>query len=292
MVELAFPRWNARRADVSLRMLRLVTCLAALASSAVAASKNPLDVTLVSEVRAVAPGQPFHLGLRLKAPAGFHSYWKNPGIVGLATRADWSLPEGFTAGAIQWPAPQLVKMADYTAQGYRGETLLIIPITPPATLDGPTVTLNAKVSWMCCSTSCHHANDVPFSITLPVAAAAEPDPTTAGLFRTERARVPRPDPAWSSSFERNGDTVTLTLTPAVPSTARKVADLGTIRFFTGDGQIDSDQPQGLTTGPGETVRLTLRLSDTGPKNPVGLPGVLHAENGWHQSGGPTHIEIQ
>lgn len=272
-------------------MTRLLAPLLALAPLTATAAENPLKVSLVSETRSIAPGQPFHLGLLLKAPDGFHSYWKNPGLVGYATHVKWSLPEGFTAGEIQWPAPELVKMGKFTAQGYRGETLLIIPIQPPATIEATTVTLDAKASWMCCSNSCHHAYDVPFSITLPVAAASESDPTTQPLFEKSRAAIPKPDPAWSASFERHESTVTLTLTPADPATARRVADLGQIRFFTGDGQVDSDQPQTLNIGPGETLSLTLHLSDTGPKNPQYLPGILHAENGWHQSGGPTHIEL-
>jgi thiol:disulfide interchange protein DsbD len=270
----------------------LLTLLLALLPLTAPAAENPLKVRLISESSTIAPGKPFRLGLHLNAPDGFHSYWKHPGIVGYATRAKWTLPPGFTAGEIQWPAPQLVKMAEYTAQGYRGETLLIIPITPPATITTDTVTIDAKVSWMCCSNSCHHANNIPFTITLPVADSPSPDPATATLFATSDANTPKPDPTWSTSFVRNEKSITLTLKPADPENARPIENLGTVRFFTADGQIDTDQPQTSKILPDGTLQLTLHLSDIGPKNPSSLPGLLHAQNGWHKNGGPSYIEIK
>ena len=75
-------------------------------------TEKPLEVSLISESRSIRAGRPFFLGLHLIHPPGSHTYWKNPGIVGLATTVEWDLPPGFSAGEIQWPAPQAVSASN------------------------------------------------------------------------------------------------------------------------------------------------------------------------------------
>ncbi len=248
----------------------------ALASSSAFAA-NPLAVQLVADTTAVVPGEPFTLGLRLQHPAGWHTYWKHPGAVGLATTVKWELPPNFRAGEIQWPAPRVVTMAGHQAQGYEGEVLLMIPMTTvPATISAKEATFTARVSWMCCGTTCEPAADVPVSLTLPVADAAAP--ANAELFAKFRALVPQTDSAWKTSVRRDGDIVLLTVKPPSPSGAAPE-----IRFFTGDGQIDSDSPQKFETSKTGDFRLSLVKSEFGPAAAPSLPGVFAIS-----AGGETH----
>ena len=99
-----------------------------------AEGENPLRVEMKLDVKTIVPGQTFQAGFLLRHPEGYHSYWKHPGIVGLATSVKWELPDGFVAGEIRWPAPQKVAMGPYPSQGYHDETLLMIPLTAPAVL--------------------------------------------------------------------------------------------------------------------------------------------------------------
>ncbi|MCW1926521.1 protein-disulfide reductase DsbD family protein [Luteolibacter arcticus] len=268
--------------------------LALLLTGSAVAEENPLSVELLSEVKAIAPGETFTVGLHLKPPAGFHTYWKHPGIVGVATSVEWSLPPGFSAGESQWPAPQTVKMARYTAQGYRGESLLLVPITAPKTVPDPLVTLTAHVSWMCCGPQCHPASKVPFSITLPVApsstATATADPTTKPLFDRFREQVPKKDDAWRVEIARQFDSLLLTLTSNQPQLTRDVAELGTLRFFTADGQIDSDREQKVTRGPGQKLRIELPLSKQSHEGSK-LAGVVVAQQSWRKDGTSVALEL-
>ncbi|HEY1122073.1 MAG TPA: protein-disulfide reductase DsbD domain-containing protein [Haloferula sp.] len=256
-----------------------------------AAEENPLSVELISEVKAIAPGETFTVGLHLKPPAGFHTYWKHPGIVGVATSVEWTLPSGFSAGEIQWPAPQAVKMARYTAQGYRDETLLIVPITPPKELHESRVTLTVHASWMCCGDKCHPASKIPFSITLPVALSADADPATKPLFDRFREKVPQKDDAWSVEVARQPKSILLTLTSKQPQLTRDVAELGPLRFFTSDGQVDSDGQQKVTLGPGQQIRIELPVSEESPEKVSGLTGVITAEKNWRKDGTSTALEL-
>src|ERR1700722_18633836 len=60
---------------------------------------------LLADVSAIQPGKPFWLGVRLMIDPSWHVYWKNPGDSGLPTRVKLTVPDGFTAGAIQFPTP-------------------------------------------------------------------------------------------------------------------------------------------------------------------------------------------
>ena len=247
---------------------------------------------LVSEVKAIVPGEIFTIGLHLKPPAGFHTYWKHPGIVGVATSVEWSLPPGFSAGEIQWPAPQAVKMARYTAQGYRDDALLIVSITPPKEIRDARVTLTAYASWMCCGNQCHPASKVPFSIPLPVAASADPDPATKELFDRFRNKIPQRDDAWRVEVSRRPESILLTLTSKQPQLTRDVAELGRLRFFTSDGQIDSNGEQKVTRGPGQQIQIELPISKEAPENVAGLTGVITAEHQWRKGGTSTALELR
>ena len=61
--------------------------------------------SLVADTTAVVAGKPFTVLVQLKVKDGWHVYWQYGGDSGLAPKATWELPEGFTAGPIQWPIP-------------------------------------------------------------------------------------------------------------------------------------------------------------------------------------------
>lgn len=272
--------------------MRLIALFSALFVPALLHAQNegnPLEVRLVSETRSISAGKTLSLGLHLRHPAGSHSYWKHPGIVGLPTTVEWELPAGFKAGEIQWPAPAVVMMACYETQGYEGETLLMIPITVPEGLTVKSATLTAKVSWMCCGKTCMPAMKVPFSITLPVADSAEPDPSTQPMFAKFRPLVPVSDPAWKAGVARSEGNIVLTLKPSAQNPAAK--DPAGIRFFTADGQVNSNEKQKTDILPDGTIRMRLALSEHAPKNPATLPGVVVFPAGWQSGGQPMRLEI-
>ena len=101
---------------------------------------------LISENSVIRAGEPFKVGVRIHHRDGFHSYWKNPGVVGFATKVDWKLPDGFRAGPITWPVPELVDMAGNTTHGYERDVLLTATITPPEELAEKEVTLKAQIA--------------------------------------------------------------------------------------------------------------------------------------------------
>ena len=113
-----------------------------------------VEIELLSETRAVRPGQPFWVALRQDITPGWHTYWENPGDSGEPTRIDWDLPEGFEASAIHWPAPKAIRVSSLMNYGYRDEVLLLVRMTPPERLPVDTVTLRAESRWLVCEEIC------------------------------------------------------------------------------------------------------------------------------------------
>ena len=87
--------------------LLLSLCLLPALLYGQASEETGLKLTLMSESLTIVPGEPLTVGLHIQHEPDFHTYWKNPGIVGIATILEWELPPGFTASEISWPYPEL-----------------------------------------------------------------------------------------------------------------------------------------------------------------------------------------
>ncbi len=244
-----------------------------------AASKpSPVKASLVSSDLSVKPGQPITVALRLVHDAHWHTYWLNPGT-GLATSLNWKLPAGWTAGPIQWPAPNLLKDAKggIIGNGYEGDLLLPVTLTPPADLAvGADVRLEATADWLMCEEICVPGS-ANVSLILHVSAdAPKPEANFGEKIRAVVAGLPRTDAAWKTSATRADKTVTLTVTPASPGGATP-KDL---RFFSDDAFIGHEEPQTVKEDGKGGFIVTLPISPDGPKDVKQLLGVLTSSTGW------------
>jgi thiol:disulfide interchange protein DsbD len=248
---------------------------------------------LVTDVSAVTPGEPFTVALLIEPLPGYHTYWRGPGIVGMATTLDWKLPAGFSAGVIAWPAPEKVLMAGITAYGYRSRTLLLTEIRPPARIQAQEVTLRVKSSWMACAKTCN-PGQAEMSLTLPVnhgGDAGKNDPTITAMFAQTRQSIPPAAPASWKITPRLPAADRIELDLAIPGLA--TAPAPAVYFYCYDKQVDSDQPQRLNVireGSHTALRLTLVRPDCAPASPTAISGVLHCPDGWPGLAA-KHVEI-
>lgn len=243
------------------------------------------ELRLVTDVEAIRPGDAFTVGLLFRHEDGYHTYWKSPGIVGVRAVIDWKdLPEGFTAGDILWPAPQVTKMAQLTAWGYETDTCLLVPFQAPADLKGKTsITLRCRAGWMCCATSCHPGWS-DFELTIPISPnpdkPVELDREWRKVFEDSRARFPVAAPEGWSFSAREADKGTIQLIVHSPTNEAAI-DFSKAYFFCDDNQVDSDEPQQtaeLSGLPGAI--FTFVRPEFSPENPPALSGVLYHPEGW------------
>ena len=147
-----------------------------------------VEANLVADTSTIVPGKPFRIGLHLKIAPGWHVYWKNPGDSGIATEAGWDLPDGFSAGTLQWPLPKRIEEpGDIEVYAYKNETLLITEITPPQTFSAESVKLRAKPKWLVCEQICI-PGAAEIELVLPV--GSEASPANADLFDRFAAELP------------------------------------------------------------------------------------------------------
>jgi thiol:disulfide interchange protein DsbD len=172
---------------------------------------------LVSEVSTLAPGIPFTLALKLDHPAGWHSYYQNSGGIEQAPALKWTLPEGFAAGPIQWPTPEVKNGFFGKSFVYTGSPVFLINITPPATLaTGTTVTISVNASWQICEASCINENK-NLTLKLPVGPAMVKDPAAAALYAQARASQPaKPGNRRISAQAAAGSDILLRIEPGGP----------------------------------------------------------------------------
>lgn len=229
-----------------------------------------IDVELISEANSIQPGRPFQVALSIHHHEGFHTYWRNPGIVGVATSIDWALPDGFTAGTIQWPLPEQIDMSGHPAHGYERDVLLMVCITPPKTLTKPAYTISGTASWMACAAACHPGSK-RFSITLPVEVDADKTSVHRPRFDAAKAELPHRLPGWSGTWlsGEDGTQITLQITPPTDE-----SQIQSAYFFSSDGQISSDQPQTLRRRSDGKLLLNATRSEFGPGPKNELPGLL------------------
>ena len=112
------------------------------------------QVKLLLSATTVKPGETIWVGVDMQMDAGWHTYWKNPGDAGLATKIEWQLPPGVTAGEIKWPLPEKLPPAEVTTYGYEHEVVLLVPLTLAAGLKPGPLVLQADISWLECKEQC------------------------------------------------------------------------------------------------------------------------------------------
>jgi thiol:disulfide interchange protein/DsbC/DsbD-like thiol-disulfide interchange protein len=241
--------------------------LAILGAFLPAAARAQVQASLVAAETSIQPGRAFTVALRLVHEPKWHTYWINAGT-GYATSLDWQLPPGWTAGPIEWPTPHVVRdtAGNIAGNGYEGDTLLPVTITPPADLTpGEPITLRAKADWLMCERVCKPGR-ADVSLTLPVSAAPpKPDPALRAAF----AAIPVPAPADDFTFTatRSGKTITLTVS------GTRIAALARPHVFTTDALVQYDEPQ-QSSAKAERLTLTLPVSPAYDGKGDKLLGVL------------------
>jgi len=233
---------------------------------------------LVSPQASIQPGQPFWVALKLTHDEHWHSYWINAGT-GYPTSINWTLPEGFAAGPIVWPAPHTVKdtAGKITGNGYEGTIFLFTQITPPANLaPGASVTLKAAAEWLMCKDSCM-PGDAQLELTRTVKSEQpEPDMTVARAFNNALAAVPTKATEWAFTAQRDGTKITLRITPRADGNTHTFSEL---HYFDEAGVVDYAVPQTVKK-EGRTFVLEMAASSDAAADAAGLKGVLTAANGF------------
>ena len=132
--------------------------------------------------------KPFTVTLVLDLQPGWHTYWQYPGDSGLPAKVTWQLPEGWSAGQLEFSVPhQFSEPGDMIIYGYEKKQLLRATITPPKNLPKNQVyDLKASVTWLACKELC-----VPGSADVRLRVLGPTEGPTSISWQT--ANVPKGD---------------------------------------------------------------------------------------------------
>jgi len=217
--------------------------------------KTSSKAELVSEAGVIAAGHPFTVALRLDHPAGWHSYYRNSGGVELPPAIRWHLPEGFTAGPIQWPVPTVKDGLDGKSFIYPGSVFFLMEITPPAVLpEGGTVSLTADATWQICKESCINESK-SLTLKLPVGRELQLNPASAEVFNEARSKLPHAAEGWTvtAQSQGSGDVVVRIATPGNTNVVLEKID-----FIPNEPFLQSLSSGGAARKEGNDLILTLK----------------------------------
>ncbi len=277
-------------------MHRLATCLillitvpASIAPVSAAPVQRPhIEAELIPEKSGLRPAEPVTVALRLKMEKRWHTYWKNPGDSGLPTKITWTLPQGFSAGPIQWPAPRRIDVGPLTNFGYEGEIFLLTDIQVPAGLAaGSAVPITARADWLVCEEICI-PGDATFSFMLPVSnEPATADPKWAKAIERTRGQLPRQLEGWNLDAYLRGDDLVLRLSSGQARAVR----IHNLTFFPDqDGWIGNASPQRMIrTAGGYELRIASAATIRSKSGP--LTGLIVAEPGLAQGVAAAVVEV-
>ena len=263
------------------RWIVVLFCLLATALPARAASSSAdvahLHVQLVVVDDNLFPGSSDNslAGLYFKLEPGWHIYWKNAGDSGEPPRVRWTLPEGMTAGPLQFPSPKRLPLGPLMDFGYEGEAYFPIALTvAKGTKPGP-VTLQAKVEWLVCREVCIPGK-AELEVQRRVASGGDVSAENADyqlfLSKTNASLFPAPLPANNKAVFQSTPTG---FQLAVETGQRESSAV----FFPEEQDIlDNPSPQKVTPTANGFV-LDLKKDASLAANPTQLKGVLELSGG-------------
>jgi len=175
----------------SIRNMILAAGVCWAAGGGAATVRAEVSASLHASVSQVAGGSAFDVAIQLELAEGEYLYWENPGEKGKPPSVAWTLPEGFAASPVRFPAPRRLEDGGARVNVIDGAPLLVATISPPAELaPGTTVELAADVGWVIGGAQAAEGSR-RVALSLPVADAPAPaGDDDAFLFRLTKRTHP------------------------------------------------------------------------------------------------------
>ncbi|MCC5849085.1 MAG: thioredoxin family protein [Verrucomicrobia bacterium] len=260
-------------------------CLALFSPNLQAFEDQNTTFSLVPQGTSFTPGDTIWVAAHLEMNPDWHTYWEFQGDSGLATEITWTLPEGFEAGEIHWPAPyRFIEPGDLVSHGYKDSVKLMIPIQTPANAEpGETFTISAFAEWLECKDICLPGEGRD-EITLTAGETPPLPETFEAVFKT----LPHDfEGKFTHTAEAEGNRITIRIEHADDIEIRP----GELRFFPLDemfwrliADFEVETSGTITTIVGERL--------PGSSLPDTLRGILVHESGLLEADGPRVLQIE
>ena len=224
-----------------------------------------LTAELVALAPGIAPGGSQTVGLVITLEQHWHVYWINAGDAGLPPRIVWKLPDGVSAGPMQFAVPSRLSNGPLLDYGYEDTAAFPVTISAAPNLKPGRIHLDAKVNWLVCREVCLPGR-AHLGLDLEVAPGSVTGPRVGALGEA-LGNLPKPLPA-GMKFSALGGAKQFVLT-LVTGGAEEDAE-----FYPLDpDEIVNSADQEVETLP-DGVRLRVQRS-LDPAAPNPLPATMH-----------------
>ncbi|MEJ2544686.1 MAG: protein-disulfide reductase DsbD family protein [Calditrichaceae bacterium] len=250
--------------------------------------ESHVDARLLSEVKTVQPGGSFWVAAKLQMNEGWHTYWRNPGDSGLETSIEWNLPEGFTAGDINWPYPERISEPPLVIYGYHDAIYLLTKISVDKTVPvGQTVFLKAKVSWLECEAVC-----IPGSADIKVRLEVKNEPMQINeryteTFANARSQLPISSEDWSLQAATNDKELLI----QVKTPSWFTGNIEQMVFYPYTTNFINNVSEQTLSKKDNQFQLKIELAKMKPQIPDTIRGILITESGWRGEGSEKSMEV-
>lgn len=264
---------------------RLIIMLLALAAFSVSTARAQLDfldaieeqappvsANIISDSDTVAAGDKFTVAIALIHADHWHSYWPNTGGITMPTETSWTLPEGWTAGPIQWPTPKVLEAGGANGYAYEHTVHLLAEITTTAETSEGTHEVTASVDWQACDASNCQPGNNEIALDVTIGAATTPNAANTELITKAKDLTPQPLTGWTVTGAQTGNDFQLALTPGEGANT----ELKSAYFFPDTNYVNAQLPQTLTKD--------------GDRFILELPGYTTGEDGNIDSYGGVEFE--
>ncbi|HEX4693209.1 protein-disulfide reductase DsbD family protein [Sphingomonas sp.] len=222
-----------------------------------------LRIAMVAESDTPKAGGTVTLALETKPQPGWHGYWQNPGDSGFATKFDWTLPGGMTAGEPVYPAPQRLLVSGLMSYVFERPYAPLVTLTVPAGLAvGTKLPIKLHLTYLVCTASLCVPENADLTTELAVGDGAI-DPATRAQFDGWRRALPRSLGA-TATYQVAGGTMRIAI--PYPATA---AGAGAYFYPLAKDTIDDAAPQAVARDGDRLIVTTKPKGATGP-----IDGVL------------------
>ncbi len=190
----------------------------------------------------------------VKLPEHWHSYYKNPGTVGMPMEATMNAPAGFKVEGPFWQVPAMEEgLVNF--YGYSGTAKMAFRLTPEANAPQE-ASFTTSITWQMCAEQCAAPETKEFTIKLnkgDAKATQEAPELAKGLVGVST-------PEWAknlqTTFQQKDKTITLhinTGSAALPSDK--------VYFFCDNGEISPEAPQTLKKVNDTAYELSMTFND-------------------------------
>ena len=129
-------------------------------------SKLPsADISLISNSDSIQEGHDVLVGVQMKLPKGWETFWRTPGEVGYGAKFSWEGSQNLKQAEVWWPWPKRIQSYDFIANIYQNEVIFPVKIIPKDATK--TLVLHLKLDYLLCNPTACIPQQKQLSLVLP-----------------------------------------------------------------------------------------------------------------------------